>query len=166
MLGVGTVGGGTLAAQVIGKVGSRRTLIVGGVVQTVFTVARLGMGDDRSSMWLLLAGTFAGGVGNMRVIVGCTVTATSGLDDHEQGLATGPATMTQQIGITMGTPIMSAVATAAATGGGAAVMLGGLKAAIALNAALVLLGTLTSALFLRGAAPRQAGEPVGSTTER
>lgn len=167
VLGVGTVVGGTLAPKVISRIGSRRTLIVGGVVQTVFTVALLGMGDDRSWMWLLLACTFAGGVGNMLVIVGFMVTATSGLDDHEQGLATGLATMTQQIGITMGTPIMSAVATAAATGGGAAAMLGGLKAAIALNAALVLLGTLTSAVFLRGGSvPRQAGEPAGATTER
>jgi hypothetical protein len=83
---------------------SRRTLIVGGVVQTVFTLALLGMGDDRSSVWLLLAGTFAGGVGNMLVIVGFMVTATSGLDDHEQGPATGLATRTRQIGSTMGTP--------------------------------------------------------------
>jgi hypothetical protein len=87
----------------------------------------------------------------MLVIVGFMVTATSGLADHEQGLATGLATMTQQIGITMGTPIMSAVATAAMTGSGAAAVLGGLRTAIAVNAAVVLLGVLTSALFLRGA---------------
>ncbi|WP_443032048.1 MFS transporter [Streptomyces sp. CA-210063] len=149
VLGVGTVVGGTLAPRVIGRLGTRRTLIVGGVVQTVFTAALLGLGDDRSWMWLLLVATFAGGVGNMLVIVGFMVTATSGLADHEQGLATGLATMTQQIGITMGTPIMSAVATAALGGSGAAAVLGGLKVAIALNAAVVLLGTLTSALFLR-----------------
>ncbi len=105
-------------------------------------------------MWLLLVATFAGGVGNMLVIVGFMVTATSGLADHEQGLATGLATMTQQIGITMGTPIMSAIATAAMTGTGASAILGGLKVAIAVNAAIVLLGALTSAVFLRGAASR------------
>lgn len=55
----------------------------------------------------------------------------------------------------MGTPIMSAVATAATTGTGASAVLGGLKAAVAVNAAVVLFGTLTSALFLRGA--RRAG---------
>lgn len=58
--------------------------------------------------------------------------------------------MTQQVGITMGTPIMSAVATAAMTGTGASAVLGGLKTAIAVNAAIVLFGALTSALFLRG----------------
>ncbi|UUU28155.1 MFS transporter [Streptomyces sp. DSM 40750] len=155
VLGVGTVVGGTLAPRVIGRLGTKRTLIVGGAVQTVFTAALLGLGDDRSWMWLLLVATFAGGVGNMLVIVGFMVTATSGLADHEQGLATGLATMTQQIGITMGTPIMSAVATAALSGGGAPAVLGGLKVAIALNAAVVLLGTLASALFLRDARARE-----------
>ncbi|MFG2961978.1 MFS transporter [Streptomyces sp. NPDC048288] len=153
VLGIGTVVGGSVAPRVIGRIGSRRTLIAGGILQTVFTAALLGLGADRSWMWLLLVATFAGGVGNMLVIVGFMVTATSGLADHEQGLATGLATMTQQIGITMGTPVMSAVATAAMTGTGASAVLGGLRTAIALNAALVLLGTLTSAVFLRDARP-------------
>ncbi|MFJ9778595.1 MFS transporter [Amycolatopsis sp. NPDC101161] len=150
VLGLGTVTGGVFAPKVIGKVGSKQTLIIGGILQTVFTAALLGLGDDRSWMALMLIASFAGGVGNMLVIVGFMVTATSGLADHEQGLATGLATMTQQVGITMGTPIMSVVVTSAAAGTGAAAILGGLKAAIAVNAAIVLLGLLTSALFLRG----------------
>ncbi|MEV7813573.1 MFS transporter [Streptomyces flaveolus] len=154
VLGIGTVVGGSIAPKVIGKIGSKSTLITGGLLQTVFTAALLGLGDDRGWMWLLLVATFVGGVGNMLVIVGFMVTATSGLADHEQGLATGLATMTQQIGITMGTPIMSAIATAAMTGTGASAILGGLKVAIAVNAAIVLLGALTSAVFLRGAASR------------
>ncbi|MFF4362154.1 MFS transporter [Streptomyces sp. NPDC001604] len=151
VLGIGTVIGGSVAPKVIGKIGSKQTLITGGILQTVFTAALLGLGTTHSSLWLLLVATFAGGVGNMLVIVGFMVTATSGLADHEQGLATGLATMTQQIGITMGTPIMSAIATAAMTGPGASAILGGLRSAIAVNAALVVLGALTSAAFLRGA---------------
>lgn len=57
--------------------------------------------------------------------------------------------MTQQIGITMGTPIMSAIATAAMPATDAAGILDGLKVAVAANAAVVLLGVLTSVLFLR-----------------
>ncbi|MEV6944510.1 MFS transporter [Streptomyces sp. NPDC051172] len=151
VLGLGTVVGGSVAPKAIGTVGTKQTLITGGILQTVSTAALLGLGDDRSWMWLLLVATFVGGVGNMLVIVGFMVTATSGLADDEQGLATGLATMTQQIGITMGTPIMSAIAAAAMSGTGAAAILGGLKVAIAVNAALVLFGALTSALFLRGA---------------
>ncbi|SEF35062.1 drug resistance transporter, EmrB/QacA subfamily [Amycolatopsis pretoriensis] len=149
VLGLGTVTGGVCAPKVIGKAGSKRTLIIGGILQTVFTAALLGLGDDRSWLALMLVASFAGGVGNMLVIVGFMVTATSGLADHEQGLATGLATMTQQVGITMGTPIMSVVVTSAVAGTGATAILGGLKAAIAVNAAIVLLGVLTSALFLR-----------------
>ncbi|MFC1435482.1 MFS transporter [Streptacidiphilus sp. N1-3] len=153
VLGAGTVLGGSTAPRVIGRIGSKRTLIVGGMLQAVFTAALLGLGEDRSSMVLMLVASFVGGVGNMLVIVGFMVTATSGLADHEQGLATGLATMIQQVGITMGTPIMSAVATAAMAGTGASAVLGGLKVAIAVNATLVLLGVLTSALFLRSARP-------------
>jgi len=104
-------------------------------------------------MWLMLPASFLGGVGNMLVIVGFMVTVTSGLPDREQGLATGLATMSQQVGITMGTPIMSSVIVAATVGTGASALLGGLRVAIAVNAAIVLLGVLTSALFLRSARP-------------
>ncbi|MEV6803919.1 MFS transporter [Streptomyces sp. NPDC017248] len=149
ILGLGTVTGGVTAPKFIGKLGSKQTLIVGGILQTVFTAALVGLGDDRSWMWLMLVASFLGGVGNMLVIVGFMVTATTGLPNHEQGLATGLATMTQQVGITMGTPIMSAVVTAAMAGTGATAILGGLKVAIAVNAAIVLLGVLTSAVFLR-----------------
>ncbi|MEW2510151.1 MFS transporter [Streptomyces sp. NPDC046870] len=154
VLGAGTVVGGALAPRLIGGFGATRVLLAGGLGQALCTAALLGLGTGRSSLWLLSAATFAGGVGNMLVIVGFMVTATSGLADREQGLATGLATMTQQIGITMGTPVMSAVATAAMSGTGAAAVLGGLRTAIALNAALVLLGTLTSVLFLRDRAHR------------
>jgi EmrB/QacA subfamily drug resistance transporter len=149
VLGLGTVLGGSFAPKVIGRIGARSTLIAGGLLQAVFTASLLGLGTDSGWMWLLLAATFAGGIGNVLVIVGFMVTATSGLPDEEQGLATGLATMTQQIGITMGTPIMSAIATSAIAGTGAAAVLGGLKTAIAVNTAFVLLGVLTTVLFLR-----------------
>ncbi len=149
VLGIGTVIGGSIAAKVIGRIGTKQTLIAGGVLQTVATAALLGLGDDRSFMWLLLVGTFAGGVGNMLVIVGFMVTATSGLPDHEQGMATGLATMTQQIGITMGTPIMSAIATAHIAGRTSPdAILDGIGLAVLVNTAIVLLGVLTSAAFL------------------
>jgi EmrB/QacA subfamily drug resistance transporter len=149
VLGLGTVTGGTTASKVIARLGTKRTLIVGGLLQTAFTTALIGLGPDRSWLGLMLVASFLGGVGNMLVIVGFMVTATSGLADREQGLATGLATMTQQVGITMGTPIMSAVVTAAMAGTGASAVLGGLRVAIGVNAAIVLLGVLTSAVFLR-----------------
>jgi EmrB/QacA subfamily drug resistance transporter len=150
VLGLGTVTGGIAAPKVIGRLGLHKTLIFGGLLQTAFTAAMIGLGTQHSWLWLMLIASCFGGVGNMLVIVGFMITATSGLADGEQGLATGLATMTQQVGITMGAPIMSSVVTAAMAGTGTAAVLGGLRVAIGVNAGIVLLGVLSSALFLRG----------------
>jgi hypothetical protein len=84
------------------------------------------------------------------------ITATSGLPDAEQGLATGLASMSQQVGITMGTPIMSAVVTASTAGAAtASAVHHGVTVAIAVNAALVLLGVAVAALL-----PRTRTSPV------
>ncbi|MER6511665.1 MFS transporter [Nonomuraea sp. NPDC001636] len=151
VLGLGTVAGGLLAPKAIARTSTVTVLVGGGLLQAVSTGALLLLGGTSGSMALLLPATFLGGVGNMLVIVGFMVTATTGLPDREQGLATGLASMSQQIGITMGTPIMSAIVTAVTAGAvtGAAV-LHGVTVAIAVNAALVLLGVLVAAIFLRG----------------
>lgn len=78
----------------------------------------------------------------MLAIVGFMVTATSGIPDGEQGMATGLATMTQQIGITMGTPIMSAVVVTAP------VLLDGIGLAVLVNAAIVAVGAVLAGVFL------------------
>ncbi|MFE9853717.1 MFS transporter, partial [Streptomyces sp. NPDC005576] len=143
VLGVGTVVGGSIAPRVIGATSTRSTLLMGGVLQAVATLSLVFLGETSGSMWLLLVATFAGGVGNMLVIVGFMVTATTGLADHEQGMATGLATMTQQIGITMGTPIMSAIAAANTD------IHEGITTAVIVNTAIVVLGVLTSFLFLK-----------------
>ncbi|MGW0859030.1 MFS transporter, partial [Streptomyces sp. NPDC002690] len=151
VLGVGTVVGGSIAPRVIGATSTRSTLLIGGALQAVATLSLVGLGETGSSMWLLLAATFAGGVGNMLVIVGFMVTATTGLADHEQGMATGLATMTQQIGITMGTPVMSAIAAANTD------IHDGITTAVIVNTAVVVLGILTSFLFLRTRKPAVEG---------
>nr|WP_033254121.1 MFS transporter [Kitasatospora phosalacinea] len=152
VLGLGTVLGGATAARLIAATGTRTALVAGGLVQAVATAALLLLGQGHSSLWLLLAATFVGGVGNMYVIVGFMVTATSGLPDREQGLATGLATMTQQIGITMGTPVMSAVVAAwAGAHPSAQAVLDGVTLAVLVNAALVLLGVLGSGFLRRRA---------------
>lgn len=159
MLGLGAVTGGSLAPRIIGRIGTRAALIAGGVIQAVATSALLGLSPSAGgSLALLLIATFVGGVGNMLVIVGFMITATSGLPDHEQGLATGLATMTQQIGITMGTPIMSAIATGAMASSAAPAVLHGVSVAIAVNASLVLLGVVIAAVCLRS--PRAAAAPA------
>ncbi|NEC04445.1 MFS transporter [Streptomyces sp. SID7909] len=152
VLGIGTVIGGTLGGRAVGRFGNRRTIVAGGVVQALATLSLVALGTSGAWIWLLLAATFIGGIGNMLMIVGFMVTATSGLPDEEQGLATGLATMTQQVGITLGIPVMSAVATARMTAlgdTGPDGVLSGVSVAVLVNSALVLGGAVLAGTFLR-----------------
>lgn len=156
VLGVGTVLGGVLGPRVIGALGTKGALVTGFVVQAAATVPLVFLGP--SSHWILvvLVTTFVGGVANLVAIVGFMVTVTSNLPDHEQGLATGLATMSQQVGIAMGIPVMSAIATARvhALGGETPhTVLQGVSTALAVNAAVALGVGLLLALVLPGADP-------------
>jgi EmrB/QacA subfamily drug resistance transporter len=164
ILGLGTVLGGTLAPRVMGAVGKKGALLAGFALQAAATAALIWLSMDPASMWLLLIATFLGGIGNMLAIVGFMTTATSGLPDHQQGLATGLAILTQQFGITIGIPVMSAIAAArmSAIGSGddaltGTTILDGVLFAVAVNVALVALGFLV-ALLLKSdkAAPKTA----------
>jgi EmrB/QacA subfamily drug resistance transporter len=152
VLGAGTVLGGVLGPKVIGRFGNKRTIVVAFFVQAAATGALLAIGTAPGWIALVLVATFIGGVANLMAIVGFMVTATSGLPDHEQGLATGLTTMSQQVGITMGIPIMSAIATArvhALGGENAHSVLSGVTTAIAVNVALCVLTGVLAGLFLR-----------------
>ncbi|MEV5573391.1 MFS transporter [Spirillospora sp. NPDC052269] len=148
VLGLGTVLGGTFGGRVVGRIGTRATILTGGLVQAAATAALIALGASHGWIVLLLAATFVGGVGNMLMIVAFMVTATSGLPDADQGRATGVATMTQQIGITLGTPIMSAIVIASST---SADVLPGLRVAIGVNAALAAAGAVLAATSLKRA---------------
>ena len=117
VLGAGTVLGGLAGPRVIARLGTKHAIVSASSVQAVATGALCLLGTTDASMPLLLIATFVGGVANLVVIVGFMVTATSGLPDAEQGMATGLTTMSQQVGITLGIPVMSAVVTAAVPAG-------------------------------------------------
>lgn len=156
VLGLGTVIGGILGPKVIGRIGNKKAIIYGFIVQAIATGALVLLRADPASIGPLLVATFIGGVANLVVIVGFMVTATSGLSNEEQGLATGLATMSQQIGITMGIPIMSAIFTAQILSIGnneAPAVLSGVTTAIWVNAGLCLLTALVVGLFLRKPVP-------------
>ncbi len=141
----------------MGRFGNRRTIVLGGAVQAAATLSLVALGTSGAWIWLLLAVTFVGGVGNMLMIVGFMVTATSGLPDEEQGRATGLATMTQQVGIALGIPVMSAVITARTAAHGPEAVLSGVSTAILVNSALVLAGAVLAGHFLAGGAQPKDG---------
>ncbi|MFI1968069.1 MFS transporter [Streptomyces cinnamoneus] len=150
---------GMVAPRVIARFGARTTLVAGLLVQAGFTASLLGLGVS-SGAWLALAGVSLGCVGHLWAIVAYGVTATSGLPDAEQGLATGLVTSSQQIGITIGIPLLSAVSSArvAALGDGgegfASATLGGIKLALGLDAAVVAAVAVLVAAGLRRVAGR------------
>lgn len=143
VLGAGTVVGGLVAPRVIARVGATGAIVAGLVVQAAATLPLAFL--DLLSGWLIvvLVGTFLGGVANLVAIVGFMVTATTGIRDQEQGLATGLATMSQQIGITVGTPVMSAIVAASA------VLAVGVSAALVTNAAICVIAAVVVGLALR-----------------
>jgi EmrB/QacA subfamily drug resistance transporter len=151
VLGIGTVLGGIIGPKVIGRIGSKRAVVAGFLLQAAATLALVLLGPTPASIVLLLIATFVGGVANLVAIVGFMVTATSGLPDNEQGLATGLATMSQQIGITLGIPVMSAIVAASVHAHGgetSASMLTGVATAIGINAVLCLVASALVGAFL------------------
>jgi predicted MFS family arabinose efflux permease len=150
VLGVGTVAGGVAGPKIIAAVGSTNALIGGFLVQALATVPLAFLGTDSRWILVLLMATFAGGVANLIAIVAFMVTATTGLPDDEQGLATGLATMSQQVGITLGIPVMSAIATAHLHGAGSKIaVLHGVSTALTVNAIACVVVAGLIAAFLR-----------------
>ncbi|WP_405838241.1 MFS transporter [Streptomyces platensis] len=160
--GVVSAFAGLVAPKVIGRFGAHRTLLAGLLIQAGFTAALLGLGTG-SGLWLALTGVALGSLGHLWAIISYGVTATSGVPDAEQGLATGLVTSSQQVGITLGIPLLSTVASAhiaalRADGSGfAQATLGGIKLALGLDAALLSVVALLVAAGLRTVRPARRG---------
>ncbi|MGI5325481.1 MFS transporter [Actinomadura nitritigenes] len=145
-MGVAAFAGGLAAPRVIGRIGSRTALWLGLLVQGLATVPLLAMDAHTSGLVIFLAASSVGAFGHIGAVVSYMVTATSGLPDSEQGLASGLASMTQQVGITVGIPVISAIATARI--GSAHDTLTGIRTGLLVDACVVLLGAALVFLFL------------------
>ncbi|MEU0738041.1 MFS transporter [Streptomyces sp. NPDC006134] len=140
--GVLSVVAGACAPKVIGRFGARRTLVGSLAGQGVLTAALLGLGEGGGSVWLATAAVSLASMFHLGAIVSYGLTVTSGVPDEEQGLATGLVTSTQQVGITVGIPLLGVLATTSAG------LLSGVRTVIALDAAIVLAAALLVALGL------------------
>ena len=156
--GVAAVVAGTLAPRVIGRIGTRSTLVGGIVLQGAGFATLLALGTQRAWLALVLAALGIGFFGHVSGIVAYTVTATSGLPGDEQGLATGLTTMTQLVGLTIGIPVIGAIAGSTSLSG----LHRGIATDIGLNAlfaAVIWLG-----LHPRGQEPQPSPEAVSAAT--
>ncbi|MFD7661474.1 MFS transporter [Streptomyces sp. NPDC059788] len=151
---------GIVAPKLIGRIGARRTLLTGLAVQAVFTAALLSVGTAPSAVWFVTVAMTVACFGHLWAIISYGVIVTSGVPDTEQGLATGLVTSSQQIGITVGIPLLSALASgriASLREGGAGfadATLGGIRLGLGADALVVAAVAVLSAVGLARAARR------------
>ncbi|MCX4703207.1 MFS transporter [Streptomyces sp. NBC_01373] len=134
---------GAYAPKVIGRFGARRTLVGSLAGQGVLTGALLGLGTHAWSVWLATAAVSLALVCHLGAIVSYGLTVTSGVPDAEQGLATGLVTSTQQVGVTIGIPLLGVLATTTSD------PLTGLHTVVAVETTIILAAAVLVALGLR-----------------
>ncbi|MEU3661692.1 MFS transporter [Streptomyces sp. NPDC032940] len=155
--GVLSVAAGTYAPRVIGRFGARRTLVGALAGQGVLGLALLGLGEGDGSVFLATAAVSLASMCHLGAIISYGLTVTSGVPDEEQGLATGLVTSTQQVGLTVGIPLLGVLATTASD------LRSGVHTVLILDAVIVL---AAAALIAAGLRTRRSGtveaEPVGA----
>ncbi len=144
-----------LASQLVSRLGVKLTLVLGMVGSMVGLLLLTGISVQGSFVRDLLPGTVIAGLGIVIGIVTVTITATSGVRDHDQGLASGLLNTSQQIGAAIGLAILVAVATARtqsiliSNNNLPIATTGGFQAALLVAAGFAALGILVAVLMIR-----------------
>jgi MFS family permease len=123
---------GVYAPKVIGRIGARRTLIASLTGQATFVATLLALNTHTWSVWLATAAVSLASMCHLGAIISYGLTVTSGVPDEEQGLATGLVTSTQQVGITVGIPLLGVLATTSGD------LMAGVHTVVGIDAAIVL----------------------------
>ncbi|MGI5448282.1 MFS transporter [Streptomyces sp. CA-243310] len=139
--GIASVVAGSYAPRVIGRFGARRTLVGSLFGQGVFTAALLAVGTGSGALLATVAVSLAS-MCHLGAIISYGVTVTSGVRDAEQGLATGLVTTTQQVGITIGIPLLGVLATTGSS------LFDGVRLVLAVDTAIVLAAAVLVAMGL------------------
>lgn len=138
--GLAAVAGGVVAPKLVARIGARRTLLTGLLAQAGSTALLLVPGTGPYGAWLVLVAGSLACFWHLFAVVSYGLTVTSGVPDSEQGLATGVVTTAQQVALTVGIPLLSALAAARsdalASAGRDAVhaLLGGLRTGLGADA--------------------------------
>ncbi|MEU3778102.1 MFS transporter [Streptomyces sp. NPDC032472] len=140
--GIASAVAGSYAPKVIGRFGARRTLIGSLLGQGVFTAALLAVGAGSGALVATVAVSVAS-MFHLGAIIAYGLVATSGLRNEEQGLAAGLVTTTQQVGLTIGIPLLGVLATTQAS------LFDGVRTVLAIDAGLVLAAAVLIGIGLR-----------------
>ncbi|WP_405872961.1 MFS transporter [Streptomyces sp. NBC_00005] len=147
---------GTYAPKVIGRIGARRTLVVSLAGQGALIAALLGLNAHTWSVWLATAAVSLASMCHLGAIISYGLTVTSGVPNEEQGLATGLVTSTQQVGITVGIPLLGVLATTSDD------LMSGVHTVLMIDSAVVLAAAALVAVGLRVRSGAVEAEPVGA----
>ncbi|MEV6950342.1 MFS transporter [Streptomyces sp. NPDC051183] len=139
--GIASVFAGAFAPKVIGRFGARRTLVGSLLGQGLFTAALLTVGSGSGALVATVAVSVAS-MFHLGAIISYGLTVTSGVPDGEQGLATGLVTTTQQVGLTIGIPLLGVLATTQAS------LFDGVRTVLAIDAAIMVGAALLVAIGL------------------
>ncbi|MET8754130.1 MFS transporter [Streptomyces sp. NPDC004667] len=139
--GVASAVAGSYAPRFIGRFGARRTLVGSLLGQGVFTAALLAVGAESGALLATVAVSVAS-MCHLGAIISYGIIVTSGVPDAQQGLATGLVTTTQQVGLTIGIPLLGVLATTRTS------LFDGVRTVLALDAALVTVVALLVAVGL------------------
>src|SRR5215210_315209 len=141
-----------LASKFAPRVGVRPIAIAGMVVSAAGMVLLAGVPADGTYAANILPALVLTSLGMGAVFVPLTLIATTGLEDEDQGLASGLFNTSQQVGGALGLAILSTIAagrTDAVGGKGSAALVHGFHYAFAGGAAFVLVGLALLVALLR-----------------
>ncbi|MFE5519376.1 MFS transporter [Streptomyces virginiae] len=141
--GLASVVAGSYAPKVIGRFGACRTLVGSLLGQGLLGAALLGVGPQSGALLATVAVSLAS-MCHLGAIISYGLVVTSGVPDEQQGLATGLVTTTQQVGITIGIPMLGVLATTQAS------LFDGVRTVLALDAVIVLAAAVLVGLGLGG----------------
>lgn len=147
---------GVYAPKVVGRFGARRTLVGSLAGQGLFVGSLVPLNAHPWSVWPATAAIALASMCHLGAIISYGLTVTSGVPDDEQGLATGLVTSTQQVGITVGIPLLGVLATTSPD------LLAGVHTVLALDAVIVLAAAvLVAAGLRRGGSGAVQPQPLG-----
>jgi MFS family permease len=146
-----------LAGRLVTRVGVRPVLVTGAGATAVGLVVLSGLDVGGSYVADVLPGLLLVAVGNGLAFAPTMITATSGVTEREQGVASGLVSTAQELGTAIGLASLAAIA-AAAAGTSGLDGVHGYRVGFLAAAALVAVGVLLAALAPRGLGQEADGQ--------
>lgn len=109
VLGITAIIAGFNGARLATLFGLTRTMFFGVLLQAIGVLGAAVL-PEQNALYYILIGTGVMGFGHVAAVVMITITATTGVPDHQQGLASGLLNTSQQLGAAFGAATFAAIA--------------------------------------------------------